>query len=199
MGQRPISALTAILASLLIIVPLYQRLLGQIYLERLNYVDGTTLIMVGVLLWRGILHRQAATDLQAVSIALVGALSFVFSYEAIYKLSFYGAPGRMPPAELREFVIQVGIALTGLVGFAFGRFRWSKLGVILVILFGMSWLAWLLLGFPQLWDSQVFYRPVIKIAMSWDMIYALNRATKGLWCLVFLSFYGFGRPPNRAA
>ena len=48
--RKPLSSLTAVLAGIIIVVPLYQRSIGSIYLEPLNYVDGTTLIVVGILL-----------------------------------------------------------------------------------------------------------------------------------------------------
>jgi hypothetical protein len=93
LARRPLSNATATLAAILILIPLYQRSMGNVYLETFNYVDGTTLIMVGVLLLRGIILLRLESDLQAVAIALIGALSFVFAYEAIYKLSFLSSPG----------------------------------------------------------------------------------------------------------
>jgi hypothetical protein len=187
--RKPLSSLTAVLAAILIAVPLYQRSVGNIYLEPLNYVDGTTLIMVGILLLRGIASRRLDTDLQVVSIALIGALSFVFSYEALFKLSFYAFPWRMSPPELREFVIQVGIALTALVGFAFDKFKLSTPSRIFAGIFVIGWIIWLLVGFPQLDSGKDFYLPIVSIPFTWDMIYALNRATKIALCLVYYFFY----------
>ena len=187
--QRPLSSLTAAFAGLMIAIPLYQRSLGNIYLEQLNWVDGTTIIMVGSLLLRGIVSRRLDTDLQAMSIALIGALSFVFAYEAIYKWSFYIFPWRMPAAELREFVIQVGIALTALVGFAFGQFRVSLLSRVFAGFFVTGWLIWLLVGFPQLGNGKNFYPAFIPVSLTLPMTYALNRATKIALCLVYFFFY----------
>lgn len=189
--RRPLSSLSGVFAALLILVPLYQRTIGNVYLEELNYVDGTTLIMVGILLLRGIVSRYHDTDLQAFSIALIGALSFVFTFEAIYKLSFYAFPWRMPPAELREFVIQVGIALTALTGFAFGKFRITKLSWIFAGIFVAGWTIWLLAGFPQLNNGESFYPAVVNVHLTWDMIYVLNRALKIVMFLVFFSFYSY--------
>jgi hypothetical protein len=87
--RRPLSSVTALLAALLILYSLYQLHLGNTYLETFNWIDGTTFIMIGVLLLRGIICLWRDSDLQAVSIALIGALSFVCAYEAIYKLSFF--------------------------------------------------------------------------------------------------------------
>ena len=187
--RRPLSCLTGAFAALLILVPLYQRTIGNIYLEELNYVDGTTLIMVGILLLRGIFSRTYDTDLQAFSIALISALSFVFTFEAIYKLSFYAFPWWMPPGELREFVIQVGIALTALTGFAFGKFRITKLSWIFGVIFVAGWVLWLLVGFPQLDNGENIYQSVVDVEFTWDLIYVLNRALKIVLFLFFYSFY----------
>lgn len=191
--SRPLSFLSGAFAALLILVPLYQRTIGNVYLEELNYVDGTTLIMVGILLLRGIVSRHQDTDLQAFSIALIGAISFVFTFEAIYKLSFYALPWRMSPVELREFVIQVGIALTALTGFAFAKFRMTKFSWIFTVIFATGWAIWLLVGFPQLNNGENFYQPVVDVELTWDMIYVLNRALKIVLFLVFYSIYGYKR------
>ncbi len=187
--RRPLSSFTLALAGIMIAIPLYQRSLGNIYLEQLNWVDGTTLVMIGSLLLRGVVSRRLDTDLQAVSIALIGALSFVFTYEAIYKLSFYTFPWRMPAAELREFVIQVGIALTALVGFAFGKFKVSLPSRVFAGFFVMGWLMWLSVGFPQLENGKNFYPALMPVSLTWQMIYTLNRATKVALCLVYFFFY----------
>jgi hypothetical protein len=187
--RRPLSFFTVVLAALMILVPLYQRMIGKVYLEELNYVDGTTLIMVGILLLRGVVRRHRDTDLQAFSIALIGALSFVFAFEALFKLSFYAFPWRMPPAELREFVIQVGIALTVLAGFAFEKYRMTKLSWIFSGIFVAGWAFWMLVGFPQLNNGGTFYPPAVNFDLSEDMIYVLNRALKFVLFLVFFSFY----------
>ena len=186
---RPLSSLTGVFSALLIFIPHYQRTIGNVFIEELNYVDGTTLIMVGILLLRGIVSRIQDTDLQAFSIAIISALSFVFTFEAIYKLSFYAFPWRMPPGELREFVIQVGIALTVLTGFAFDKFRVTKLTWIFGFVFVAGWIFWLMVGFPQLNDGENFYPAFVKVQFSWDLIYVLNRALKILLFLIFYSFY----------
>ena len=189
MIQRPLSLLTMVLTGFMITVPLYQRLSGIVYIEQLNWVDGTTIIMVGIILLRGVLHWQSDTDLQAVSIALIAALSFLFTFEALYKLSFYAFPWRMAGGELREFVIQVGISLTVLVGFAFGRFSVSRPSKVFIGIFIISWIIWLLVGFPQLESGENFYPAIINIPITQNMIYFLNRATKGALCLVYISLY----------
>jgi hypothetical protein len=156
--------------------------------------------MIGALLLRGIIKRRMDSDLQAVSIALIGALSFVFSFEALYKLSFHIFPWIMPPEELREFTIQVGIALTVLVGFAFGKFVFSKPSKIFLTVFVAEWAFWLLIGFPQLFTEQLFYPVIINIHLAWGMVYLLARVVKFTLFLVYFYFYSGKRwvvaPPN---
>jgi hypothetical protein len=186
--DKPVSYLTATVAGMVIAIGVQQRIVGNAYLEQLNWIDNTTLIMVGILLLRGVVSRRQDTDLQTAAIALIGVLSFVFSYEAIYKLSFYAVPWRMPPGELREFIIQVAIALTALAGFGFDKFRLSILSRIFAGVFIAGWIVWLLIGFPQL-DGNSYYPAIINVPHSSDMVYALNRATKVALCLVYYFLY----------
>jgi hypothetical protein len=188
--QRPLGTLTAVVAGWMIIYSLFKLTTGNLYLEQLNYVDSTTITMVGILLLRGVLRLRHGSDGQAVAIALIGALSFVFSFEALFKLSFYAFPWRMSPAELREFIIQVGIALTALAGFAFGQFRITKASLVLVIVFALCWTIWLAVGFPQLTTGKDFYAPLIDVPLTLPMIYILNRITKIALCLVYYFLYG---------
>ena len=188
--QKPLSLLTVLLAGFMIAVPLYRRINGIVYLEQLNWVDGTTIIMVGILLVRGVVFCwESDTDLQAVSIALIGTLSFIFTYEALYKLSFHTFPWRMPGTEFREFVIQIGIALTVLVGFAYDKFSVSRLSKVFISIFVASWIVWLLVGFPQLESGKNFYPGIINFPMTPDMIYLLGRAPKVALCLVYIFLY----------
>ena len=186
---RPLSAVMGVLAGIVIIVALMLRLLGNIYLGQLNWIDAFTPVMIGILLIRGITSLGKDTDLQAVSIALTGALSFVFIYEAIYKLSFFIFPWLMPPAELRDFTIQVGIALTALGGFAFGKFRLARASQFFLCLFVLLYTFWLVSGFPQVINSLNVFPAFIPVHYTWNMIYAVNRGTKVLMFLAYFFFY----------
>lgn len=187
--KRPLSLLGGLLAVSIIVFSLYQRSKGILFLESLNYIDATTPVLIGILLMRGLIRMRSDTDLQAVSIALIGSLSFVFAFEAIYKLSFYILPIFMPPDELREFVIQVGVSLTVLAGFAFGKFYFSKASKIFLAVFAAEWAFWLLIGFPQIFTEQLFYPAIINVHLEWGMIYLLNRVAKFSMFLVYFYFY----------
>ena len=189
MFKKPLTILTVIGAGLMIVYSVYKRITGSLYLDQLNYIDYTTLIMIGVLLLRGLVRLRHNSDSQATSIALIGALSFVFTFEALFKLSFFTFPWRMPPAELREFIIQVGIALTALAGFAFGKFRFSPTSRVFAIIFALGWATWLVIGFPQLVNGKDFYAPLVNLSLTWPMIYVLNRIIKIALCLVFYFLY----------
>jgi hypothetical protein len=176
-------------AGLMIVYSLYERITGNLYLEPLNYIDCTTITMVGILLLRGLVRLRHNSDSQATSIAMIGALSFVFCFEALFKLSFFMFPWRMPPAELREFIIQVGIALTALAGFAFDKFRFSPASRVFAIVFALGWTTWLVVGFPQLDSGKDFYAPLVNVSLTWPMIYVLNRMTKIALCMVYYFLY----------
>ncbi len=187
--KRPFSLATGILAVIVIIAAVAWRFMGHVYLGALNDLDTFTPVMIGILLLRGIFSLRHDTDLQAVSMSLIGALSFVFIYEAIYKYSFYLLPWRMPPAELRDFTIQVGITLTALGGFAYGKFRLSRPSKIFLVLFVLLYAFWMLSGFPQVDHGEHVWPAFIPIAYTWNLIYAVNRGTKVLMFLAYFFFY----------
>jgi hypothetical protein len=192
--KRPFSFAIGLLAGIVILVALYLRLLGNMYLEQLNWIDTFTPVMIGILLLRALYTMRDDTDLQAVSIALIGALSFIFIYEAIYKISFYGLPWLMPASEFRDFMIQAGTALTALAGFAFGKFRLSKPSLVFLGLFVLLYAFWLLVGFPQVENGRNAFYAVINIPFTWKMIYAVNRGTKVL--MFFAYFFLYSEPPK---
>ena len=179
---------------LLIVYEVIQIASGHLYQKALDGMDGTTLVELGVLTLVGVYALRHQTDLQAVSFTLVAGLSFIFMYEAIYKWSFFLAPFRlpMPPAEFREFVIQVGIAATLLTGFANGFFTLKKWTFIWLGLFVVLWIFWLLVGFPQI-TGELMFPQIIHINFTHEMTYVLNRGTKAVMYLAYLTLL----PPLR--
>ena len=190
--RRPLSLMAGVSALLLILNQVIQIAAGHLY--RVALVDGTTLIELGILVLLGIYTLRDQTDLQAVSFTLVAGLSFIFIYEAIYKWSFYMAPFRaqMPPAELRELIIQAGIAATILTGFADGLFRLKKWTFVWLGIFVVLWTFWLLIGFPQI-SGGTFAPQVIDIDLTYDMNYVLNRTTKLAMFLAYVSLFPLSR------
>ena len=191
---RPLSTL-AILAGIFVIVyAIVQILTENLYVDALNFIDGTTLIELGILAILGVYSLRDQTDLHAVSFTLVAGLSFIFIYEAIYKWSFYLAPfGKpMPPAEVREFIVQSGIALTALTGFAVRDFTFKKWTFIWLAIFIALWIFWLLIGYPQITGEIIFSR-IMPIDLTHDMNYVLNRSTKLMMYLAYLTLF----PPLR--
>jgi hypothetical protein len=189
MGQRnlkkPLSLLSAVIALGTILYVIFQLIRGQIYLERLNDIDGTTLILVALLMLRGVYRLREEADLQTVSLSLIASVSFIFGFEAIYKWSFYFYPWRMPPAELREFIVQVGVSLVVLAGFGQKKFRFTRGSWMALAIFIALWGFWLMVGFPQLWDGQARYLAILPVHLSWNMIYLLNRCVKAAFMMVY--------------
>lgn len=189
LAQKPLSLFVVLLALSMIFYALYDRWQGNIFVARLNYLDGTTLIMVALLLLRAVTRLTDESDLQTVSIGLISAISFVFAYEMIYKWSFFFFPWRMPPDELREFIIQISVSLVVLAGFAQGIFRITLGSKIALVIFALGWIFWLAVGFPQLLDGLNIYVPLIEIPFSWGMIYTFNRLTKVALFLFYILLY----------
>ena len=190
--KRPLSLIAAILALFLILYEVTQIIGGHLYQKALDKMDATTLVELGVLTLLGVFTLRDKTDLQAVSFTLVAGLSFIFIYEAIYKWSFYLVPFRayidMPPQDLREFIIDVGIAATVLTGFATGLFRLTKWTFLWLGIFVLLYTFWMLVGFPQI-TNQSFYPQVVHINFTWNMIYAVNRGTKFFMYLAYLTVF----------
>src|SRR6266496_2534284 len=190
--KRPLSLISGVLALLLILHEVIQIASGELYQRSLHFVDGTTLIELGFLALLGLFTLRDQSDLQAVSSILVAGLSFIFIYEAIYKWSFYLTPFRlhihMPPEEFREFVIQVGIAATILTCFASGCFTLKKWTFIWLGLFILLYVFWMLIGFPQV-TGEVMYHKIISINLTHWMTYTLNRGTKLMMYLAYLTLF----------
>lgn len=187
--HRPFSVIALLLSAGLVIYPLIQMIKGASYFEPLNYIDNTTLLMIGLLVCRGVTAARKDTDLQAVSLALISSLSFVFTFESIYKFSFYWNPLKMPPDELRSLVVQIATSGTILAGFAFGKLRWSRASWGFALLFALGWAFWVLIGYPQIFNPQPQLFPLIQIPISRAGIYFFNRALKFDLFLLFFSFY----------
>jgi hypothetical protein len=187
---RPLSLLLVTLAIVIILYEIIQISSGNLYQEQLNDIDGTTLIMLGILMLWGVFSLRKRTDLHAISFTLVNLLSFIFIYEAIYKWSFYLTPfvKPMPPPELRALAIQVGTTLTVLTGFAVRDFTIKKWTLIWVGIFIILWIFWLLVGFPQI-SGESFFPQVIQIVFTHDMTYLLNRATKLAMFFAYLTLF----------
>ena len=198
---RPLSTLAILSGIFVIIYAAIQIFTGNLYVDALDFMDGTTLIELGILTIFGVYTLRNQTDLHAVSFTLVSGLSFIFIYEAIYKWSFYLAPfpfGKpMPPVEVREFIIQSGIALTVLTGFAVRDFSLKKWTLIWLGIFVVLWIFWLLIGYPQITGEIIFSR-VMPLDLSRNMNYVLNRGTKFAMYLAYLTLFPSLRKRERS-
>lgn len=187
--QKPLSLLTTIAAFGILGLSLFEIIRGNLYIAWLNYLDATTPVMLAILLLRAVTKLQSKSDLETVSIALISCLSFLYSYEAIYKWSFYLLPWKMPAPELREFILQVGVGLTVLTGFAQQIFKLRIANRILLATFIVAWIFWLAVGFPQLWDGMNIHVAILDLSLAPNMIYILNRFTKIVWFMFYYCLY----------
>jgi len=95
----------------------------------------------------------------------------------------------MPAAELRELLLQVGVGLILLTGFAQNVFKLKRINFVMLALYVLVWLFWLAVGFPQLWDGKTVYNAVIALPLTWNIIYVLNRSTKIIWFMFYFLLY----------
>ncbi len=195
--RRPLSCIIAAGAVIIIAAALVYRLVaGNMLIAALDNMDTFTPVMISILMLRGLWAMGGDTDLQAVSMALIEALSFIFIYEALYNISFYLPPYKMPAAELREFLIQCGIALTVVVGFAYGKFHFSKWSKIFAVAFVLLYAFWMLAGYPQVDTNANVYWKLIPVPWTWNLVYLVNRGTKVLMFFTYLFFYSSGKRPK---
>ncbi len=189
--KRPLSSLAIALSVLIIGYEIIQIFAGNLYLKAFNYADGTTLIMIGLLVAYGVLALRYRTDFQAVAFSYLNVLSFLLAYEAIFKWSFYLIPFRrypVPEPELRLLLIETGGALSALAGLAGGYFAIKRWTLIWLGIFVILWAVWLLIGFPQL-TGQVMYAQVIRASLSYPLIYAINRSTKAALFFAYITLF----------
>ncbi len=197
--RRPLSFAVAAASILIILVALVYRLIGgHMLIGALDNLDTFTPVMLSILMLRGLWSMRKDTDLQAVSVALIVALSFIFIYEAIYKISFYLPPWTITPTDLREFLIQCGIALTVVAGFAFGKLHFSKWSLTFALAFVLLYSFWMLAGFPQVNTNADAHWMILPMHWTWDRIYIVNRGTKVLMFFTYLFFYSNGKSTAEA-
>ena len=188
--HRPLSFAIAAMGIIVILAALVYRLIGgHMLIGALDNLDAFTPVMISILMLRGLYAMRNDTDLQAASISLIVALSFIFIYEAIYKISFYLPPWTITPTDLREFLIQCGIALTVVAGFAFGKLHFSRWSLGFAVAFVLLYSFWMLAGFPQVNTNADAHWMILPMHWTWDRIYIVNRGTKVLMFLTYLFFY----------
>ena len=192
--DRPLSMTGSVCAVVVTVVVIGQVMQGELYIRELNSPDATTLLMLCGVLTAGLIALRCCSDLQAVALSWVIAVSCLYAYEAIYKWSFYLAPlGReMPPPELRELILQLAVAATLVTGFAHQHLMARMRTWIWLTIFGVLWILWLLVGFPQL-DGRVVHVQVLPWHVDRDQVYLINRCSK---LALFITYYTL-LPPIR--
>ena len=166
---------------------------GNRYIEKLNWVDATTVLMISVLLFRGLAVLESAPDLTRFAVPLVNALSFIYAFESIYKFLFFG--WAINPAELRELLLQIAITLSILLGFYHGDFEFTRASKLWGIAFLLTMVLWVAIGFPQLFDLEMSgYPRLITLNLPQDAVWAINRLAKVF--LFFCYLYLYAKPNN---
>jgi hypothetical protein len=149
----------------------------QKYAPCFNWVDATTIGLIALLLMRAVVCLRRKSDLTAAALAIVLALSFIYTFEAVYKALFWSWIQK--PAELHDLLLQSATALTILTGFAYGDFFLTKKSIAFLGLWVLAMGIWYHMGYPQLFDPR--QTPLATI-------YAVNRAAKFALFGAFLFF-----------
>jgi hypothetical protein len=192
--DRPLSMTGSACAVVVAVVVIGQVMQGELYIRELNYPDATTLLMLCGVLTAGLIALRRCSDLQAVALSWVIAVSCLYAYEAIYKWSFYLAPlgAGMPPPELRELILELAVAATLVTGFAHRHLMARMRTWIWLTIFVALWTLWLLVGFPQL-DGRVVYVQVLPWHLDRHQVFLINRCSK---LALFITYYTL-LPPIR--
>ena len=185
-ARRPLTAATTLFAFALGGWAVVTLLMGSRYIVALNSVDATTPLMISILLLRGVYAQRAEPDLRIVSVSLIGALSFIYAFEAIYKFLFMGWVHHSP--ELRELLLQIATALTVLLPFQIRALRLSRASIVLLVLFAGTMLFWWLIGYPQL-DTPPRMVQYIVLPVSKQTVYLINRGAKFFLFAAYFFFY----------
>ena len=160
---------------------------GSVYVKALDGLDGTTMAMIGLLLINGIWSFRRLPDVVSFGTTVVICLSFIYTFEGIYKCLFFGWLN--DPEELREMLLQIAMASAvvlpiGNKNLKLTRTVWAFFALYVVFMF-----IWWITGYPQIFEDEenrVIFWGSERIIVSVDQVYYWNRLTK-LW--LFLAFF----------
>ncbi len=161
-------------------------LAGTRYSAALGWVDVSTILFISLLIGRGAYVLRTEPPLKVFSLSLLNAFSFIYCFESIYKLLFFG--WLYEPTELRELLLQVAATLTIALGFHYRDFVFNPRTATFASLFVVTMAIWVALGYPQLYMGNV-HPALIDVAVGRNAVYAINRLAKGFLFLGYFFLY----------
>jgi hypothetical protein len=150
-----------------------------------------SLVFVGVAVQ---LARRRVSDLDTFSIALATTLSAIWLYELIYHYSFIGYFNyfRYPFFQFSDantLLVDGALSLLVVVGHKYIRLKGNYLFSLFMLIFGILYVTWLLMGFPQYVDHTFQLPQLVEVANPFATAFYLNRLSKLSLCISWVFLY----------
>ena len=171
---------------------------GSVYISSLNDLDGTTLVMISVLIVTGGIAFKELNDLQAFGTVVIIVLSFIFLFESIYKFLFFDWV--TDPEDLRTLLLQFGTASAIFLPLGLSYVRFNKAVYVFLALYVLFMFIWWITGYPQIFETEenrVIFLGADRIAVSLNSVFIWNRLTK-IWLFLAFLFSISNKIQNRA-
>jgi hypothetical protein len=150
-----------------------------------------SLVFVGVAVQ---LARRSVSDLETFSIALATTLSAIWLYELIYHYSFIGYFNffHYPFFQFSDastLLVDGALALLVIAGHKYARVKGNYFFWLFMIIFGILYATWLLIGFPQYVDRTFQLPRLIQVDDPFAAAFLLNRFSKLSLCVSWVFLY----------
>jgi hypothetical protein len=150
-----------------------------------------SLVFVGVAVQ---LARRSVSDLETFSIALATTLSAIWLYELIYHYSFIGYFNffHYPFFQFSDastLLVDGALALLVIVGHKYARVKGNYFFWLFILIFGILYATWLLIGFPQYVDRTFQLPRLIEVDDPFAAAFLLNRFSKLSLCVSWVFLY----------
>ncbi len=168
---------------------------GSIYINALDRLDGTTLLMISVLLIKSVWVYRNLPDTISFGNSVVIVLAFIYTFESVYKFLFFDWVTN--PADLRVLLLQIGTVSVIMLPIGYKSLQVTKTVVGFIILYVAFMFIWWIFGYPQIFedvDNRVIFLGADRIHVSLNQVFIWNRVAK-LW--LFLAFIFSIRINNR--
>jgi hypothetical protein len=140
------------------------------------------------------LARRSVPDLETFSIALATTISAIWLYELVYHYSFVGYFNnfRYPFFQFSDantLLVDGALSLLVIVGHNYIKLNRNYLFWSFILIFGILYATWLLLGFPQYVDRTFQLPRLIVVADPFSAAFILNRLSKLSLCISWIFLY----------
>ncbi len=159
---------------------------GSIYINALDRLDGTTLLMISVLLIKSVWVYRNLADPISFGNSVVIVLAFIYIFESIYKFLFFD--WLTNPADLRVLLLQIGTVSVIMLPIGYKSIQLTKPVIGFLTLYSAFMFIWWIFGYPQIFEdveNRVIFFGADRINVTLNQVFIWNRVAK-LW--LFLAF-----------